>query len=287
MGTRGLFLREARMVVRLAGADWRDIMLANLMYDVVVARFGCSTIAVATPDGPLFVRNMDWWPEDLLAQASCHLHYEAADGPRFTSAAWPGGLGVVTGLSRNGFGVALNAVIAAERFHWRGYPVLYFLRRVIEKAADFEQAVTWCMNQRLMSPCSSLSSAAITPSASSSNELRLRHAVRRPNGDEPLITTNDYRLLEPPQADDRFEIYRTTCARYEALDSFLGARSFPRDVADDEILFALSEPNVMQSITAQHVIIRPRRNSLRLFVPRALLGTESARIDQMSFDARL
>src|SRR6476659_9757069 len=121
--------------------------------------------------------------EDLLAQASCHLHYEAADGPRFTSAAWPGGLGVVTGLSRNGFGIALSAVIAAERFHLRGYPVLYFLRRVVEKAVSFEQAVSWCMNQRLMSP-------ALITLVSRDNSERVviertptRHAVRRPNGD--------------------------------------------------------------------------------------------------------
>jgi hypothetical protein len=128
--TMGRFLREARSVARRAGSSWCDITLANLMYDVVVARFGCSTVALATRDGPLLARNMDWWPEDLLARASCHLNYEATGVWRFTSAAWPGGIGVVTGLSRNGFAVALNAVIAPERFDVRGYPVLYFLRRV-------------------------------------------------------------------------------------------------------------------------------------------------------------
>src|SRR6478735_10987742 len=50
--TKCLFLREARAVARRAAADWRDITLANLMYDVVVSRFGCSTIALATPEGP-------------------------------------------------------------------------------------------------------------------------------------------------------------------------------------------------------------------------------------------
>lgn len=268
--TRGRFLREVRAAARLAGADWRDLTLANLAYDFVVSRYGCSTVALATPGGPLLARNMDWWPEDLLARASCHLHFESAGVREFTSAAWPGGVGVVTGLSRRGFALALNAVLARERFLMTGYPVLLFLRHVLEDARDFDQAVLWCTRQRLMSP-------ALITLVGRENHQRVviertptRHALRRPNGDEPLIATNDYRSLDSSREGDR-DVYLTACSRYEALEEFLDARSFPRNVSDDEILFRLADPRVMQSITAQHVVIRPRQESMRLCVPRSLV----------------
>lgn len=270
--TLGRYFREVRGIARRADADWRDVTLANLMYDFVVARFGCSTVALATPDGPVLARNMDWWPEDLLAQASCHLHFEAAGVSQFSCAAWPGGIGVVTGLSRRGFALALNAVLAAERFDLRGHPVLFFLRRVLEDAKDFAQAVVWCAAQRLMAP-------ALITLVGLSNDERVvvertptRHAFRRPLGNAPLITTNDYRLLEPPQANASLEIYQTTCHRYETLETLLAARAFPRPVPDEEILFALTDPRVLQTITAQHVVMRPRLQSLRLFVPRELVA---------------
>src|SRR5436853_7073100 len=46
------FVRETHAAARRAGVDWRDVTLANVSYDFVVARFGCSTVALATPDGP-------------------------------------------------------------------------------------------------------------------------------------------------------------------------------------------------------------------------------------------
>src|ERR1700732_1780780 len=64
------FQREIVAMARLAEVDWRLLMLANLSYDLVLASLGCSTIALPTAQGPVLARNMDWWPEDLLARAS-------------------------------------------------------------------------------------------------------------------------------------------------------------------------------------------------------------------------
>src|SRR5436190_16148982 len=78
-------------------ADWRDVMLANISYDLLIATFGCSTIALATPDGPVVARNMDWWPEAILAQASYLVQYHRKGTLKFANAGWPGATGVVTG----------------------------------------------------------------------------------------------------------------------------------------------------------------------------------------------
>lgn len=43
---------------------------------LTLKQFGCSTIALPTPEGPVVARNMDWWPEDLLARASCLFRHQ-------------------------------------------------------------------------------------------------------------------------------------------------------------------------------------------------------------------
>src|SRR5262245_49962634 len=62
--TRGRFHDEASAIAAHVGANWRDVVLANISYDLVVSRLGCSTVALATKDGPVVARNMDWWPEN-------------------------------------------------------------------------------------------------------------------------------------------------------------------------------------------------------------------------------
>src|SRR5262249_37522067 len=68
--TLGRFDAEIKSLAAMIDVPWRGVMLANLIYDLAVASMGCSTIALATADGPVLARNMDWWPEDVLARSS-------------------------------------------------------------------------------------------------------------------------------------------------------------------------------------------------------------------------
>src|SRR4029077_14571897 len=97
--TRNRFGAEFKAAARTIGADPRDIALANLSYDLVVGALGCSTLVLPTPDGPVIARNMDWWPEGPLARASYLTRCTAGNDWRFSSAGFPGSVGVVTGLS--------------------------------------------------------------------------------------------------------------------------------------------------------------------------------------------
>jgi hypothetical protein len=266
--TMSRFHDEAVSVAQQVGVDWRAVMLANLSYDLILAHFGCSTVALPTPRGPVVARNMDWWPEDLLAQASFLIRYTEGDTFRFANAGWPGAIGLVTGLSARGFGVVLNAVTSPEGVNQTGYPVLLHLRRVIEDAQDFDDALRMLTEQKLAAP-------ALITLVGSANEQRvviertpIRHALRWPEGDGPLVTTNDYRLLFQPQASEGAEIYRTTCARFDALNRFFAGHRPDREVKDEALLYILSDPAVIQGITAQHIILRPRQGEVRLFIPR-------------------
>lgn len=274
--TGNRFHREAVAIARRVNASWRAIMLGNLSYDLLLATYSCSTIALPTPDGPVLARNMDWPPEEIIARTSYLIR--ATRGPEFlfANAAWPGTMGVVTGLSSRGFAVALNAVLGPERRDVKGYPVLLHLRRVLEDARDFDEALEMIARQRLTTP-------GLFTLVGQRNDQRVvierspaRHALRRARPDEPLFTTNHYRLLFQAEIPDAGQLNADTCSRYDALESFFGNHSADAKIEDDALLYAFSDPSVIQDITAQHVIMRPGLGTIRLFVPQRFLPDTAA-----------
>jgi hypothetical protein len=269
--TLGRFHNEAVGMARQANVDWRHLMIANVIYDLAAVAFGCSTIALPTPSGPVVARNMDWWAEDVLARTSYLVRYFRKGVLHHANAGWPGSIGVVTGLSGRGFAVVLNAVPSPEGIRKTGYPVLLHLRRVLEDAANFAEALEMLSRQRL-------TAAALFTLVGTRNEERVviertptRHALRWAHGGQPLLATNDYRLLFKPESRPGVDNFDTTCMRYEALCRFFENHDPDEEVEDNALLYILSDPTVMQDITAQHIIMRPRQGTVRLLVPRRLL----------------
>jgi hypothetical protein len=272
--TGNRFGREFKAAARLIGGDPRDIALANLSYDLVVGALGCSTVVLPTPDGPVVARNMDWWPEGPLARASYVIRCVEGNTWKFSSAGFPGAVGVVSGLSSRGFAVILNAVATPDPVCKTGYPVLLHLRRVVEDASGFDDALAMLSKQRLTTP-------GLFTLAGSKNEQRVvveraptRHALRWGKPGEPLLTTNDYRLLNRPAGGDAWDLERTSCGRYDRLCHLASRQPAGAPADDDELLSWLSDDAVRQEITAQHVLIRPARGEMRLFVPRGLVGRD-------------
>jgi hypothetical protein len=270
------FQAEAAALGGLVDADWRDVVLANISYDLLLAALGCSTVALETPDGPVLARNMDWWPEHLLAQASYLMPHSRRGAAAFATAGWPGALGVVTGLSARGFALALNAVSGPEGAARQGYPVLLHLRRVLEDAQGFDEAVVLVRDEVLASP-------ALVMLVGLENHQRVvversptRHALRWGESGRPLMATNDYRLLYSPQSRLGIPSLETTCSRYAALERLLASHRPANPIDDRQLLEALTNPSVIQEITAQHIIARPRQGRIRLFVPARLLDAASS-----------
>jgi hypothetical protein len=270
--TANRFGREFKAGAKLINGDPRDIALANLSYDLVVGALGCSTLVLPTADGPVIARNMDWWPEGPLAKASYVIRCLEGETWKFSSAGFPGAVGVVTGLSSRGFAVILNAVISPDPVCKTGYPVLLHIRRVMEDAADFKEALLMLSKQRL-------TTSGLFTLVGSTNEERVvvertpkRHVLRWGRPGEPLLTTNDYRLLDQPVGGETWDLGQTSCSRYGRLWYLATRKPAHEPVTDDELLYWLSDDEVRQEITAQHVLIRPARGEMKLFVPRALVN---------------
>lgn len=267
--TEHRFAAEARAFADHAGVDWREIMLVNCSYELVLASQGCSTVALATADGPVLARNLDWLPPEPLIRCSCLSRVYHGERFAFATASWPGTVGVLTGLSGNGFAVAMNAVIGPDKFSWNGWPVILHLRRVVEDAPDFDAAVRMLSAQRLTAAC-------VFVVVGSENEQRVviersptRAVVRHPEEDGALIATNDFRLLYPPETHAGLEIYETTCQRFDALtERFAGFNALQR-ISDERLLEILSSPPILQKLTVQHILMRPGSGEISLFVPSA------------------
>ena len=270
--TGNRFGREFKAAARLINGDPRDIALANLSYDLVVGSIGCSTVVLPTPEGPVVARNMDWWPEGPLARSSYVIRCVEGEQWKFTSAGFPGAVGLVSSLSSRGFAIILNAVTSDDPFCKTGYPVMLHIRRVTEDAADFHDALKMLSRQKL-------TTSALFTLVGSQNDQRVvierapkRHALRWPKPNEPLATTNNYQLLDQPKADPTWNLGQTSCNRFDRLWHLATQKSVNQIPTSEELLYWLTDEQVRQDITAQHVLIRPAQGEMRLFVPRGLVA---------------
>ena len=238
---------RARAAATVIGVDPVDLLAANLCYDLLMgaSAMGCSTLALAGPDGPVLARNMDWFPAEKVAKASCLVTEEYG-----VNAGFLGMLGTVTGLSRHKFCVCLNAAFGGSDPD--GYPMLLFLRHVLDTAPDYRAALEMVTSERLMS-------GGIITVVGARNEERAvveraprRATVRTARGNEPLLATNHFRDLSEPEE----------CSRYAHMAEFAG-RTPARDI--------LTSRHVLQEITAQHVVMCPAAQTAEMFVPSHLL----------------
>jgi predicted choloylglycine hydrolase len=164
-----------------------DIVLSNLIYDLLLGSLGCSTIAFVEDNKPVIYRNMDWIPAPLVARASTILDLD--DG---SHAGVYGQIGVVSATCNRGFSLCLNAVYSGGP-NLEGYPVLMFLRKVMDEAENYKEAKLMLCKEKLMS------GALVTLIGSEKDELcviersQTNYNIRLPiNGF--LSTTNHYQV---------------------------------------------------------------------------------------------
>ena len=241
------------------------LLLATCYYDCIKAVLGCSAFAVEVDGRVLHARNLDWWTEGhLLADSSWVVRYIGAPAGEFLAVGWPGYLGVLSGVAKGRFAVTLNSVLSDEPPQL-AMPVVVLLREVLATAPDFATAV-----ERLAAapiPCDCLLLVTgITGGERVVLERTPRRCSRRSakDHDEPLVVTNDYRVLGSERSGGDSPIAATSCGRYDALLRSVRQHR-PRDAA--QCLQRLDDGQVRMSITMQQMVFEARTGDCLLQVP--------------------
>jgi isopenicillin-N N-acyltransferase-like protein len=138
-----IYRDEVHALAVATGLDERQVMLAQCFLDLT-AMTGCSTVAVpagGSPDGvPRMGRNLDFFSFDVADKATILLAYHPTGKYAFVSVAWPGMIGVLSGMNEKGLCLANMEVKRNPRWP-SALPYTLLYRSILEQCATVDQAI--------------------------------------------------------------------------------------------------------------------------------------------------
>ncbi|HEY2510713.1 MAG TPA: C45 family peptidase [Polyangiaceae bacterium] len=264
------YVEEMRGVARVLDADEDEVALANLYYDamklVLAGGIGCTAFAVDTPAGPLHARNLDWTTADgLLASETLLVNFRRGPGePVYRTVGWPGFIGCFSGVAPGRFAVTLNAVLSDDPPEL-ATPITFLLRSTLERATNFESAVSVLRDTPVASDSLLLVTGTAAGQMAVVERAPRRAAVRLPHAGM-VLATNDYRALSVSGDSPtiRSSLAQTSCGRYQRAQQLV-TRSPPGDPS--ACLDVLRDPHVKMGITVQHMVLSAARGTISVAIP--------------------
>jgi hypothetical protein len=140
-------LKELESAAKASGWPRDLLVFANTIPDLRKLG-GCATLCVgaerSATGGPLFGRNLDWPPFGPLHEYTLVIVYRPQGKFAFASVAYPGMVGVFSGMNEKGLALADLTVIDSKddsaRLDVSGIPYTLALRRVLEECSTVEEA---------------------------------------------------------------------------------------------------------------------------------------------------
>lgn len=249
---------ELESIAARTGVDSLDLTLVNVYYDAFKHAMACTAFATNTARGPIHARNLDWHsPRDALRRSS-QVHEFTREGEVVCrSLAWPGFIGVFTGVSPGAFAVSLNAVVSDDA-PGAGTPVSLLLREALVARLPFEHAVQHLRRSPLVCDCLLLVSGTQSDEFAVVERTPTRGVVRRAGGS--IAVTNDYRLLKSEGAERGVDSLRTTSdARYDTTCARVVSEA-PSDAG--ACLRILNDARVRLDITVQQAVMSAAEGTL-------------------------
>ncbi|HSO41168.1 MAG TPA: C45 family peptidase [Labilithrix sp.] len=139
-------------------ATYPRMVFLHSLYDIALSfehspLLGCTAFGLgpeATGDGhALFARAFDFEAADVFDRDKAVFVVREQGKIPFASVAWPGLVGVVTGMNAEGVAVAVNGGRAREP-STTGMPVAFSLREALEEAHDTTEAIAVLSRQSVM-----------------------------------------------------------------------------------------------------------------------------------------
>lgn len=245
------YVEEMKALAEAASVPYDDVLVGNVMVELFQQ---CSTAVVrgkrAEGGTLLFGRNLDFPPEGILEKHSVVIDYEPEEGRRLVAVTWPGLVGVLSGMNRDGLSVA-NLLASAPDPSMDGCPYMFLLRDVLEGAGTVEEGLGVLRKSRRTTANSIMLADAKGAAVAEATHEKL--AVREIE-DDRLFATNDFRA----DADVR-------CDRYEELAELVAAAKAPLGTKDMERLLDAVD---LDDINVQSMIFVPARRELLLSIGR-------------------
>ena len=205
----------------------------NALYDISLAYersplLGCTTFTFSgsgAAASPILARAFDFDVHDVFDESKA-VFFVAGDGKiPFASVAWPGLVGVVSGMNREGVAAVVHGARAGPT-RTTGEPVVHELRRVLESARTTEEAVRALgETEPLVSHIVVVSDAA--GRAASVERIPGSPPFVRPLGERDVVTNH---LEGPSQSDPKNLRVRETSS------------TLPRRARGDELVRAPGPP---------------------------------------------
>ena len=116
--------------------------IGHAMQDLML--IGCSSFAAwgnKTEDGQLLIgRNLDFYAGDAFAKNKIIAFVNPTEGHKFMSVAWPGMIGVVSGMNEHGLTVTINA--GKSKIPWIAKtPISILTREILQHASTIDEAI--------------------------------------------------------------------------------------------------------------------------------------------------
>jgi len=236
--------------------DLDEVRLAATFLDAHKVAL-CSTIVTRDRRSgrPLFGRNLDFPSFGVAHRLGAVFVTEARDGIPYAAVGWPGLLGVLSGLNREGLALALNLVYG-EADAPDGVPLTFAMRRVLARATDLAAAeeilrATRFASSNNVTVCDACGEAAVFEVGPD------RFHVRRADG--PIGATNhraSCRRLPRPTP-----LSCSSHFRYRRLGATRAALATRASVP--EVIRALRRA-AMPFITLQSMVFHPAERAIRL-----------------------
>lgn len=242
-------------------SDFIDMIIKTLPL------MGCTAFAYNSPNGPVLARNLDWDDNEHLKDLSVIVEYKARlRKDCFKTVSWPGLTSAFSGIKPGAFAVTLNMVSSEEQAI--AAPATILIRRVLETAASFDQAVKILSEEQILSDCLLLVVGVNNGEMVVIERTPTRSAIRYPEGDF-IVVANDYiKFKDIPGnngQNDYHGIQTSSCGRYTRATELL-AQGLPKKPLDCYDI--LTDPEVrMGKITDQQMIMCPATGFIDARVP--------------------
>lgn len=184
-----------------------------------------------------------------LSRYTAVSHFVGGPAGKFTTAGWPGFIGVLSGFAEGRFAVTLNAVLSTEPVQL-ATPVVLLLRRVLEEAPTFDDALALFTETSLPCDCLLLLTGTRSGELVVIERTPSRHALLyAKNG--YVSMTNGYQVLNVGIGSAPSELLATSCQRFERIEALIGNR---RPESPEDCFRYLNDPQVRMNMTVQQMV---------------------------------